>query len=95
MWVLTGLLIGFPLGFALHNSDFCMQLGSLNWSSAMLVGLPAGSWASARLRGRVNWRAPAPAESSPGDSQEAFSWAWAERWQAAAPWPWWEVSRSA
>jgi hypothetical protein len=28
----------------------------------MLIGLPAGSWASARLRGRVTWRAPAPAE---------------------------------
>ena len=25
MWVLTGLLIGFPLGFALHRSDFCMH----------------------------------------------------------------------
>jgi uncharacterized protein len=27
----------------------------------MLVGLPVGGWASARLGGRINWRAPAPA----------------------------------
>jgi uncharacterized membrane protein YedE/YeeE len=25
MWVLTGLLIGSPLGFALQRSDFCMH----------------------------------------------------------------------
>ena len=25
MWVLAGLLIGFPLGFVLQRSDFCMH----------------------------------------------------------------------
>ena len=25
MWVLSGFLVGFPLGFVLHRSDFCMQ----------------------------------------------------------------------
>ncbi len=31
---------------------------TLNWGVAMLVGLPLGSWASARLRGPISWRAP-------------------------------------
>jgi hypothetical protein len=47
---------------SLLDAGLLGQLGALNWGSAMLVGLPAGSWASARLRGRVTWRAPAPAE---------------------------------
>ena len=34
----------------------------LDWGSAMLVGIPLGSWVNARLRGPVAWRAPAPAE---------------------------------
>ena len=25
MWVLSGFLVGFPLGFVLHRSDFCMH----------------------------------------------------------------------
>ncbi len=47
---------------SLLDAGLLGQLGALNWGSAMLVGLPAGSWASARLRGRVTWRAPAPAD---------------------------------
>jgi hypothetical protein len=47
---------------SLLDAGLLGQLGALNWGSAMLIGLPAGSWASARLRGRVTWRAPAPAE---------------------------------
>ena len=27
----------------------------------MLIGIPLGSWASARLQGPIAWRAPAPA----------------------------------
>ncbi len=25
MWALTGLIVGFPLGFVLHRGDFCMH----------------------------------------------------------------------
>ena len=25
MWAFTGLFVGFPLGFVLHRSDFCMH----------------------------------------------------------------------
>ncbi len=25
MWTLTGVIVGFPLGFVLHRSDFCMH----------------------------------------------------------------------
>ncbi len=25
MWSLTGLIVGFPLGFVLHRGDFCMH----------------------------------------------------------------------
>lgn len=34
---------------------------SFNWGAVMLIGIPLGSWASARLRGSIAWRAPAPA----------------------------------
>ena len=34
----------------------------LNWGTAMVVGIPLGTWLSARLRGPVTWRAPAPSE---------------------------------
>ena len=34
---------------------------SFNWGAVMLIGIPLGSWASARLRGPIAWRAPAPA----------------------------------
>ncbi len=47
---------------SLLDAGLLGQLGALHWGSAMLVGLPAGSWASARLYGRVTWRAPAPAQ---------------------------------
>jgi hypothetical protein len=35
---------------------------ALNWGTAMLVGIPLGTWLSARLRGPVAWRAPVPSE---------------------------------
>ncbi len=50
---------------SLLDAGLLGQLEALDWGSAMLVGLPAGSWASARLRGRVTWRASAPAELPP------------------------------
>lgn len=66
-WV-TGAPAGWHWGLSitgpsrsLLDAGLLGQLGSLNWGSAMLVGLPVGSWANARLRGRINWRAPAPA----------------------------------
>ncbi|OGK93636.1 MAG: hypothetical protein A2X50_17405 [Candidatus Rokubacteria bacterium GWF2_70_14] len=34
---------------------------SFTWGAVMLIGIPLGSWASARLRGPFAWRAPAPA----------------------------------
>jgi hypothetical protein len=66
---LTGAPAGWHWGLSitgpsrsLLDAGLLGQLGALNWGSAMLVGLPGGSWASARLSGRVTWRAPAPAE---------------------------------
>ena len=66
---LTGAPAGWHWGLSitapsrsLLDAGLLGQLGALNWGSAMLVGLPAGSWVSARLRGRVTWRAPAPTE---------------------------------
>lgn len=35
---------------------------ALNWGAAMVVGIPLGTWLSARLRGPLAWRAPAPSE---------------------------------
>jgi len=34
---------------------------SFSWGAVMLIGIPLGSWASARLRGPMAWRSPAPA----------------------------------
>ena len=34
---------------------------SFSWGAVMLIGIPLGSWASARLRGPIAWRSPAPA----------------------------------
>lgn len=34
----------------------------IGWGGAMLIGIPLGSWVSARLRGPVAWRAPAAPE---------------------------------
>ncbi len=66
---LMGALAGWHWGLSitgpsrsLLDAGLLGQLGALNWGSAMLVGLPAGSWASARLYGGVTWRAPAPTE---------------------------------
>jgi hypothetical protein len=36
----------------------------LGWGTAMLLGLPAGAWMSARARGHVAWRAPALSEAA-------------------------------
>lgn len=66
---LTGAPAGWHWGLSitgpsrsLVDAGLLGQIGSFNWGSAMLIGLPAGSWASARLRGRIGWRAPGPAE---------------------------------
>jgi len=32
---------------------------SFSWGAVMLIGIPLGSWASARLRGPMAWRSPA------------------------------------
>lgn len=47
---------------SLLDAGLLGQFEALNWGTAMLVGLPLGSWASARLKGRVTWRAPAASE---------------------------------
>jgi hypothetical protein len=38
------------------------DVGAIDWGTAMLVGVPLGTWASARLAGRVRWRAVPPVQ---------------------------------
>lgn len=68
-WV-TGALSGWAWGLSVtgpaRSLVDVMLLGrpeSANWGTAMLVGIPIGSWASARARGPVSWRVPRSMES--------------------------------
>lgn len=68
-WV-TGALSGWGWGLSvtgparsLVDVVFLGQLQSANWGTAMLVGIPIGTWASARARGPVSWRMPPSTES--------------------------------
>jgi len=67
---LTGALSGWGWGLSVTGPARSLvevlllgQLQSANWGTAMLVGIPIGTWASARARGPVSWRMPPSAES--------------------------------
>lgn len=64
-WLL-GTRSGWPWGLSITGparslfEAIVFQTSSpIGWGSALLVGLPAGAWLSARCRGRVAWRLPA------------------------------------
>jgi hypothetical protein len=68
-WV-TGALSGWGWGLSvtgparsLVEAVFLGQLQSANWGTAMLVGIPIGTWMSARARGPVSWRMPPSTEA--------------------------------
>lgn len=67
-WV-TGALAGWTWGLSITGPTRSLLeaalLGSaesLDWGVAMLVGIPIGTWLSARLKGPVAWRAPVASE---------------------------------
>ncbi len=67
-WV-GGSLSGWRWGLSITGPSRSLAEGLLlagadlgGWGPAMLLGIPLGSWLSARLRGPVGWRAPAASE---------------------------------
>lgn len=67
-WV-TGAVSGWGWGLSvtgparsLVNVALLGHPESANWGTAMLVGVPIGTWASARARGPVSWRMPPSTE---------------------------------
>jgi hypothetical protein len=68
-WV-TGALSGWGWGLSVTGPARSLvdvvllgQLQSANWGTGMLLGIPIGTWASARTRGPVSWRMPPSTES--------------------------------
>lgn len=43
---------------SLLESTILRMPGAAGWGTALLVGIPLGTWMSARARGPVSWRAP-------------------------------------
>lgn len=67
-WV-TGAYAGWAWGLSMAGPSRSLleaalagSAESLSWGAVMLVGIPVGTWVSARLRGPVMWHAQAPAE---------------------------------
>jgi hypothetical protein len=67
-WV-SGSIAGWGWGLSitgpsrsLIESTILGMPGAAGWGTALLVGIPLGTWVSARARGRVSWRSPGGAE---------------------------------